>query len=238
MSKKPFAGFPARADVTPVPNLFFTQAMSDISDTVELKTVLYVFWLLAYRRGYPRFVTSKELFADEVFNAALGWQDNRDAVKLALDGAVAHGVLLHVRCEGEGHTENVYVINNDEGRKAIEKIEHGEIQLPGLIPVADRAEEAAPRPNIFALYEQNIGMLTPIIAQELQDAEQRYPEDWIDSAFKEAVTLNKRNWKYIVKILQRWAAEGKDDGTARRHNKKDDDRDKYIQGKYGHMVQR
>jgi len=56
-------------------------------------------------------------------------------------------------------------------------------------------------------------------------------------AIKEAANQNKRKWSYISAILERWAAEGRSDGTYRRDTKKTDP-DKYIKGKYGHMVQR
>ena len=65
------------------------------------------------------------------------------------------------------------------------------------------------RPNIFVLYEQNIGLLSPLIADELRDAADRYPEEWIESAFREAVQHNKRKWSYIRAILRRWEAEGR-----------------------------
>lgn len=65
------------------------------------------------------------------------------------------------------------------------------------------------RPNIFVLYEQNIGLLTPMIASQLEDAADQYSMDWIESAFSEAVQLNKRNWKYISAILRRWKTEGR-----------------------------
>lgn len=65
------------------------------------------------------------------------------------------------------------------------------------------------RPNIFTLYEQNIGLLSPMIAEELKDAADHYPTEWIESAFREAVLLNKRNWRYISAILRRWETEGR-----------------------------
>ncbi|HUT96533.1 MAG TPA: DnaD domain protein, partial [Dehalococcoidales bacterium] len=92
-------------------------------------------------------------------------------------------------------------------------------------------------PDIFSLYEQNIGMLTPMIAEELRDALKVYPENWINDAIKEAVSNNKRKWSYISAILERWTTEGRDDGTYRGDSKKTDP-DKYIKGKYGHMVGR
>ncbi|HLI08319.1 MAG TPA: DnaD domain protein [Ktedonobacteraceae bacterium] len=65
------------------------------------------------------------------------------------------------------------------------------------------------RPNIFVLYEQNIGLLSPLIAEELKEAADRYPAEWIEAAFREAVMYNKRNWKYIRAILRRWETEGR-----------------------------
>ncbi|MFC1873473.1 DnaD domain-containing protein, partial [Chloroflexota bacterium] len=93
-------------------------------------------------------------------------------------------------------------------------------------------------PNIFTMYEQNIGMLTPIIADELKDAEKLYPVDWIQDAIKEASTNNKRNWRYISKILENWATEGKNDGTHRRYSTQKAGSDKYIRQKYGNLVKR
>jgi DNA replication protein len=65
------------------------------------------------------------------------------------------------------------------------------------------------RPNIFVLYEQNIGLLSPLIADQLRDAASIYPQEWIEAAFREAVQYNKRSWKYISAILRRWETEGR-----------------------------
>lgn len=65
------------------------------------------------------------------------------------------------------------------------------------------------RPNIFVLYEQNIGLLSPLIADQLRDAADQYPQEWIEAAFREAVQHNKRKWSYISAILRRWETEGR-----------------------------
>jgi DNA replication protein len=65
------------------------------------------------------------------------------------------------------------------------------------------------RPNIFVLYEQNIGLLSPLLADELKDAADLYPAEWIEAAFREAVQHNKRKWSYIRAILRRWETEGR-----------------------------
>ena len=68
--------------------------------------------------------------------------------------------------------------------------------------------EADGRGNLFSLYENEIGTITQMIAEELKDAEKEYPADWFSLAFMEAVTHNARNWKYVLAILKRWKIEG------------------------------
>ncbi|GAC1481844.1 MAG: DnaD domain protein [Ktedonobacteraceae bacterium] len=72
-----------------------------------------------------------------------------------------------------------------------------------------QVEVEVERPNIFVLYEQNIGLLAPMIADELKDAADQYPQEWIEAAFREAVQQNKRKWSYIRAILRRWETEGR-----------------------------
>ena len=47
--------------------------------------------------------------------------------------------------------------------------------------------------DLFRLYEQNIGLLTPIIAEQLVRALERYPREWIEDAIGESVAYNRRN---------------------------------------------
>jgi len=66
--------------------------------------------------------------------------------------------------------------------------------------------------SVYSVYEANIGPLTPMIADALDDAESEYPLPWILDAIQIAVERNARNWRYIEAILRRWQAEGKDSG--------------------------
>jgi DnaD/phage-associated family protein len=88
------------------------------------------------------------------------------------------------------------------------------------------------------LYEQNIGTLTPIIAEELKELRRTYPVHWFEEAVKKAASYNKRNLKYIEAILERWKVEGFQTPKTSNRSKKEDDSDKYIKQKYGHLVQR
>ena len=87
--------------------------------------------------------------------------------------------------------------------------------------------------NIFSLYEDNIGMLTPILVEKLEEAEKLYPYSWIEKAFEEAIIHNRKSWSYIQAILKRWSQDGK---IVRDTEKADPN--KYIRGRYGHLVRR
>jgi DNA replication protein len=198
-----------------LPESFFNQALPKIQDLAELKIALYVAYLILRKQARPYFVTYKELLSHELM-AKIG----EETLRQALNSAVEHGALLHSTLNINGVLEDVYSL------AAASRQPSARLPSPGGQAI-----------NIFALYEQNIGMIGPMIAEELKEAEKLYPPQWIEEAFKEAVTLNKRSWRYIARILERWASEGKDSGEYKRDIKKDGP-DKYIKGKYGHLVQR
>lgn len=62
--------------------------------------------------------------------------------------------------------------------------------------------------NVFTVYEHNIGVLTPMIADALKDAEDTYGPVWVCAAIQEAVASNARSWKYCEAILKRWSKDG------------------------------
>jgi DNA replication protein len=230
-----FSGFPGRSKYTPIPDSFFSTLLPQIQDLAELKVTLHVLWAVYQKRGYPRFVTCSELLGDRTLTTGLGGEGaGNDLLRRGLEQAVERGTLLHVAVERDGRVDDLYFVNTEADRKAVRRIEDGEIKLGELV----RKEPAAgKRPSVFDLYEQNIGMLSPIIAEELKEAEQTYPAAWIEDAFREAVELNKRSWRYISRILERWAAEGKDDGEPGRHSKEDAGPEEYRR-RYGHLLNR
>ncbi|MFC2024659.1 DnaD domain-containing protein [Chloroflexota bacterium] len=234
-----FKGFPTRTQFTPLPNIFFSALLEQISDIAELKITLYIIANLYRKQGYPRFINRSDLLDSASLRRSLKQTGQPPAE--ALDGALAmatrRGTILHLTLEKGGAAEDIYFLNNEQSREAIIKIEKGELKLAGLKTGPPACPEPDEPPDIFTLYEQNIGMLTPMIAEELKEAEQLYPLAWIRDAVKEAVNQNKRKWSYISAILERWTSEGRESGTYRRDSKKEDP-NKYIKGKYGHMVQR
>jgi DnaD/phage-associated family protein len=236
---KQFTGFPAKMQFTPVPNFFFSTLLPQISDITELKTTLHILGALYRKRGYPRFVTYGELLTNTSLMRSLkkAAKSPDEVLHQALEMATKRGTFLHLVLDRDGAPEDIYFLNTDSDRQIVAKIQNGELSLPGLKIEGESPIETEEEPDIFTLYEQNIGMLTPMIADELREAEKLYPVAWIKDAIKEAVSLNKRNWRYIARILERWSSEGKSSGTYRRDLKKTEP-DKYIRQKYGHMVRR
>jgi len=237
---KQINGFPAKMQFTPLPNFFFSNLLPQISDITELKTTLHILGALYHKRGYPRFITYRELLANKSLMSSFkeAAEPPDKILKSALEMATKRGTILHVVLDRDGTPEDIYLLNTESDRQIVTKIQNGELALPGLNAKGQTYIELEEQPDIFTLYEQNIGMLTPMIAEELREAEKLYPVNWIRDAIKEAVTLNKRSWRYIAAILERWSTEGRSNGTYRRDSTKKEGPDKYIKGKYGHMVRR
>ena len=234
---KSFGGFPSNMQFTPVPNLFMNMLMPEM-DSPELKCMLYIFQTIYGKKGSPRFASLTELMASTPLIASMKseGQMGGEAVKSALEMAVKRGAIIDLEVQQDGKNEHLYFLNTQTDREAVERIQRGDLKLPKievLIPPVIPMEQK----DIFSLYEENIGMLTPMTAEEIKDALTQYPEEWIREAIKEAVNANKRNWRYISRILERWTTEGKKNGTHRPDNQKEDP-DKYTRGPYGHLIQR
>jgi DnaD/phage-associated family protein len=237
---KQFNGFPDKTNYTPLPNSFFSSVLPEVTDITELKVTLHIFELTYPKRGYPKFVTYHELLNNVSLLKSLGDAEKtrEAALREALELAVKRGTLLHLALDKDGTAEDIYLLNTEPNQQVVAKIQTGELKLAGLQTREMPANLPAEQPDVFRLYEDNIGMLTPMVADELRDAEKLYPADWIRDAIKQAVLANRRKWSYIERVLERWTTEGKSDGTHKRYLKEDNDPDKYIKGKYGHIVRR
>lgn len=213
---KGFPGFPeGKLRLTQVPNLFFSDLLPIIDSLEELKVTLYAFWALTQKEGQVRYLRLVDFLNDGLFMKGMGPTATlaAEAVADGVERAVARGTFLKVKVESADGIMDLYFLNTEKGRAAIEGITRGEWRpIPDdEVPISLLVE----RPNVFVLYEQNIGPLTPLIVDQLRDAEQTYPLSWIGEAIDLAVQNNVRKWRYIQSILERWRQEGKRDGVSR-----------------------
>ena len=208
-----FDGFPRDTLYTPTPDPLFGPLLEEIQDPAELKVTLRGIWLLHHKRQGLRVVPLGEFLSDTVLLRGLEAGGDADAaageIRKGLRQAVRRGTLL---VHGSNPDEAVFVLNNDAGRRTMARLK--ETGAPAEVPEVPDGPSDVParpreRPNIFALYEDTIGMLTPIVSERLKEAEDRYPPGWIREAFEIAALENKRSWNYISAILARWGSEGK-----------------------------
>ena len=71
--------------------------------------------------------------------------------------------------------------------------------------------------RLFSLYENEIGLLTPMINEQINDWIGHYPGQWIEDAIALAVQANVRKPKYITGILRNWAKDGRGDVPINAH---------------------
>ena len=209
-----YEGFPSGVKATPVPSPLLGPLLMEMDDLAELRLVLRVIWLLQQKRGPHRSVTMAELHADPVLARAVDGESS--PVAAALERGVRRGVLLRLDLAGEDPACVHVTLNDEPGRRTMQRLrasgaDERTTPFAGPPPPTERR-------NIYRLYEENIGVITPMIAEELRAAEETYLSDWIAAAFREAVVRNRRHWRYVARILERWATEGRgSDGEPGRH---------------------
>jgi DNA replication protein len=194
-----------------IPEQFFRQVLLEIKDRHELTLILYIFWRLDRMEGSFHYLRYRDLLDDSQLLQSFGNDPShsRDVLDKALRKAVNRGTLLQAVLAQEKVKDSLICLNSPKGQAAVEAIKRGEWRMSDDIRAP--IELYSEHPNIFQLYEANIGPLTPLIADALRDAEKSYHANWIEDAFRIAVERNRRSWKYIEAILRRWQEGGRDD---------------------------
>lgn len=188
-----FPGFTSTETFTQIPDSYF-HLLKEIKDVDELKVTLYAIWRIEHMEGNIRALSEVDFEAK-----LLGLSNNE--IQNGLKKCVERAILL----KAEYKDNALYFLNSPRGRLSAKTFANGQLKKSSK-------PNPAPRPtsNTFKLYEENIGPLTPLIADMLREAENNYPSIWLEEAFQIAVSRNIRNWKYIESILNRWKEKGKD----------------------------
>ena len=223
-----FIGF-STDDPIRLPQEFFTEVLPGITQPAELKVTLHVFYLLKTSRRRPRMVEWGTLCADAMLarslRAVAPLRPIEDVIVDGMEAAVRRGSLLHVLIPDGPRVGNWYLANTERNRAWAARIGDGDI---AWLPTPATPVE---RPTLYSLYEHNIGILTPMMAVELREAQEIYPASWFPEAMREAVRSNKRSWRYVRAVLERWARDGRDGYMAG-----DDDPQRYIRGSLSDVV--
>ncbi len=225
-----FEGLPSASQVTPVPSAYVTSLLPQITDLAELKVTLHIMYLVTQKKTWPRGVTLAELKQDRTLQKSLGaaGRDAQMELQQGLALAVKRGILLQSTIKQDNGVQELYLVNTQSGRQAAARISSGsQTAVEEKTPLKTAAAKS--NQDIFSLYEENFGLLTPIIVEQLKDMESTYPAGWIAEAFVLASNLNKRRLSTVANILKRWEREGKNDGESTGHTAAETDWERYIQ---------
>ncbi|MDP9309387.1 MAG: DnaD domain protein [Chloroflexota bacterium] len=224
-----FIGF-STDDPIKLPRELFTDVLPAITQPAELKVTLHFFYLLRGSRRRPRMVEWSDFRGDaelaRSLRAVAPLRPTDDVLIEGIEAAVRRGTLLHAAVPEGPRVGNWYLANTDRNRLWIARMVEGDI---AWLPVPTPPQQ---RPTIFRLYEQNIGVLTPMLTEELKEAQERYPAAWLEDAIREAVRSNKRSWRYIRAVLNRWATNGRGPLVVT----PDEDPSKYISGELSDII--
>ncbi len=222
-----FKGFTASESFSVIPDTFFHQLLQQIEDVAELKVTLYLIWRIEHMDGPFRALNNMDFDGKDLGLTA-------EEITSGLEKAVERGTLLKVQKvhvdPGRNDAMVYFLLNSPKGRAGAAAIENGQWN-----PKTGISAPPVERPNVFRLYEENIGPLTPLIADALKDAEDNYPAEWIGESIELAVKHNKRSWKYCEAILKRWKEEGRAEKQDRRDAEKD--RNRYLGGEYADYIE-
>lgn len=126
--------------------------------------------------------------------------------------------MFNTRSTDDEHTLNTSSTHVKGGKKMLDKAKNEQplntrstsVELGKEIDNSKlkNIEEINKEENIYKIYESNIGILTPFIAEELKDIETHYPKGWFGEAVKEACNHNARSLRYITAILENWKVRG------------------------------
>lgn len=93
--------------------------------------------------------------------------------------------------------------NNNNGAKNFLETRQSDFQEPPPL-----TEENNDFGRISRAYESEIGSLTPMIGDEIDQSLREYPPEWIEAAIHEAALSQARNWRYVSAILKNWKIHG------------------------------
>lgn len=206
-SASPFKGFPSgKVDFIRIPELFFSDLLHEIDHLNELKLTLFTFWILEKQETAIRFIRYIDYYNSSIWDSVPADQ-KESIVNEAIQKAIERNTLLCAREDNSTFQNAIFFLNTPRGRAALKAYQAGQWIPDHETPIPKTFGTS--RPSIYSLYEENIGPLTPLMAEMLQEAESTYPLEWIEEAFRIAVKNNARKWRYIEAILRSWKEKGR-----------------------------
>ncbi len=224
-----FHGFPPKTSRTVgLPIEVFTDLLPLIDDVAEMRLTLYTLWALQQKDGDMRYLRRGDFSGVTAVMHGL----TEAEIDAALARALERETLLAAEVVIHGQAETLYFANSMMGRAALRQINTGRWRAGDA---ANPVEILPERPTIYRLYEENLGQLTPLIADDLKDLEQEYSTEWLAEAIQLSVESGKRSLRYVKGILKRWKEEGRSREISTGHTQNDGKR--FVSGKFADFIE-
>ena len=136
--------------------------------------------------------------AKEVTNLRNKWKKNKAN---PLNGTVEHS---------SENMEDNSIDNSVENSQEMGEIKPNKIKLNQrkLDKIEKYGHEDTACANVFRVYQNEIGLVSPLAAEKLDDWIDTYSPEWVVAAISEAATYNARSPAYIGKVLEGWIKYG------------------------------
>ncbi len=192
---------------------FCNQHLPRLHDADLIKVLFYIQARFARQEGENHYLFVRQLLQSSTLQRWMGADHAEDRIREALKNAISGSFLISAKIRTDGN-QLILFPNDENGKRSMTRLQQG-IWSPS--PTDDPLEAIAPHKNIYQLYEENIGPLTPLLSEDLTAAQEDYPSQWIEEAIHIAVQNNARSWRYVDAVLKSWQKEGKD-GQSRRNS--------------------
>jgi DNA replication protein len=203
-------------DAICIPRVYFDEVLTHATSYDELQILLAAIRLMMIAGSEPATIDEEAIMRDARLNAVLSTtatsQSSTSRIIRALNQSVVRGALVR-SSRMEGNRQSIVYQLAGEGQPVADS----ESQLMDAFdgdssaPLSPHNPQAA---SVYTAYEDNIGMLTPLVADQIRLALELYPASWVHEAIGEAVAYNRRQWRYIQRVLQNWSADGRITGPA------------------------
>ena len=203
MPPQPIKGFPLPDDfrTTRVPNAVLGRMLSSIDEIDEIKLILRAIWLLERQRGYPRYITCDDLRRDRVLSVTIPDRSDFDRI---LRLTIEHGIFIQISI----NNNICLMFNTDSARRASIEVSSSAVSLNKDGDYWETPAISNAPADAFRAYEENIGILSPMIRQSILAALEDFTDEDISHAVRIAVENESRSWSFVAGVLRRWARDG------------------------------
>ena len=185
---------------TRVPNAVLSAVLNEVEESETVKLILRAVWLLERQRGFPASITVNELRHDRVLIRVFKSQEK---FNVALDQSLNLGVLIKF----ELNNTDALMLNTVSATRQVENVK--DTQPENIEKDGWDASVGSDMPDdAFRAYEENIGILSPMIRENITAALQDFSDQDIIEAIKIAVENENRSWSYVAGVLRKWARDG------------------------------